>query len=239
MASQIKGTHASVTSPAGSLELYATALLETPNPYNFYGIGGIDYDEATGIWTGVTEGNPGALKSGRVAVEVEAPKIFQFTVEFERYFNETSPRGTVDVVSSVDINPGDGLKAEGILKIPSTCVDATADDIEFWVVSEANSNVQLTNSYFSKNFGNPDINTYNPATFRNSRFIRVGSDGTLNEEIALPEFMLWDGQYYYDPMMCYGNRVQKGLQALAYLESSDSSVPDQLVMVPQFALYQG
>ena len=96
----------------------------------------------------------------------------------------------------------------------------------------------MTNSYFSKNFGNPDINTFSRESFRNSRFVRVGSDGILHEEIALPDFMLWDGVYNYDPMKCYGNRVMKGLHALSYFESPNPSVASQLVLVPQFALYQ-
>eukprot|EP00984_Skeletonema_dohrnii_P027963 scaffold17726_cov135-Skeletonema_dohrnii-CCMP3373.AAC.4 len=229
------------SSPAQSLQLYATALLETPNEYDFYGIGSISFDAQTKRFSGVTEGNPGAMKAGRIAVAVEAPKIFEFEVNWERYHNNTSPRGTVDILKSVAIEPGGGLKAEGIVRVPCSESDGADEsgEAEHWVVSEANSNTQLTNSYFTKNFGNPDINTFSPDSFTNSRFIRVASNGTLKEEIALPAFMLWDGEYHYDPMKCYGNRVQKGLHALSYLKSSNlTSSPSQLIMVPQFALYQ-
>ena len=229
------------SSPALSLQLYATALLETPNKYDFYSISGISFDAQTNRFSGVTEGNPGALKAGRVAVAVEAPKIFEFEVNWERYYNNTSPRGTVEILKSVSIEPGGGLKAEGIVRVPCGKNDGADEpaEAEHWVVSEANSNTQLTNSYFTKNFGNPDINTFSPDTFTNSRFIRVASNGTLKEEIALPDFMLWDGEYHYDPTKCYGNRVQKGLQALSYLKSSNpTSSLSQLIMVPQFALYQ-
>lgn len=238
-----KSTYAAADSSAAqSLQLYATALMETPNEYDFYSISGISFDAKTKRWSGITEGNPGALKAGRVAVAVEAPKIFEFEVTWERYNNNTSPRGTVNVLNRADIEPSDGLKAEGMVKVP--CGESDGDAAypaaaEYWVVSEANSNTQLTNSYFSKNFGNPDWNTFSPASFRNSRFIRVTSNGALIEEIGLPSFMLWDGKYHYDPMKCYGNRVQKGLHVLSYLESSNlTSTPSQLIMIPQFALYQ-
>lgn len=179
-----------VAAESASLSLYATAFHKSPNDWNFYGIGGLWYDKDTEIWAGISEGNPGA----GLQKNIEEPKLFTFLVNWllEESQNETSAGGTLDIQSKDAVTPGDGLKAEGITRVP--CTDGS--DFQFWLVSEANSNTAETNSYFSKNFGHPDLNTFEPNSVRNSRFIRVGSNGTLLEEVAIPEFMLCEN---FDP----------------------------------------
>lgn len=219
------------------LSLYATAYKESPNDLDFYGIGGIVYEEATDTWTGMNEGNPGV----GFQTSVELPRIYKYKVQWERYFNETSPRGTIDIISKANINPGDGLKAEGIVKVPCNTYTSSSLDFapDYFIVSESNSNTQRSSSYFTKNFGHPDVNTFVPDSFRNSRFLRVGSNGEEKEEITLPDFMLWDGQYNWDPRKCYGNRVLKGLHSLTLLEATPGSEEkSQVIMTPQLALYQ-
>jgi hypothetical protein len=224
----------SVPVEVSALNLHATAFMDSPNDWGFYGIGGITYDASSNIWTGMNEGNPGA----GFQLEVEIPRIFQFMVNWENYEGESSPtRGTVDIISRAFVEPGDGLKCEGIVEVP--CANKSLVIPDYWIVSESNSNTQRSSSYFTKNFGHPDLNTFVPESLRDSRFIRVGADGKLKEEIALPDFMLWDGEYNWDPWKCYGNRVLKGLHSLAILEEpKESEERSQLIMIPQLALYQ-
>jgi len=46
-------------SPSKALNLHATAFMDSPNDWGFYGISGITYDASSKIWTGMNEGNPG------------------------------------------------------------------------------------------------------------------------------------------------------------------------------------
>lgn len=58
------------------------------------------------------------------------------------------------------------------MKVP-THTDEDVAAPEFWIVSESNSNTQQIDSYFTKRFGLPAVNTFVPNTVRPSRFIRV------------------------------------------------------------------
>ena len=49
----------SVPVEVSALNLHATAFMDSPNDWGFYGIGGITYDASSNIWTGMNEGNPG------------------------------------------------------------------------------------------------------------------------------------------------------------------------------------
>ena len=77
------------------------------------------------------------------------PRLYEFDINFEK-----DRRGTIDVVSMYEISPGEGLKAEGIERVPingsnsfmsggdtdmttSSLFSAEGDD-EYWLVSESN-----------------------------------------------------------------------------------------------------
>ncbi len=228
-----------------SLHLHATAFQESPNDYGFYGIGGINYDKSQNLWVGIHEGNPGA----GLQKKIESPRMYTFQPNWvlEGAKKEKSDGNDIEVILSEEINPPDGLKCEGIAKVPSSSqCDANATDFfldpEYWVISESNSNTELTKSYFTKRFGHPDLNTYVPGTLRDSRFIRVSSTGNILEEIELPPWMLWDGKFNWDPWKCYGTRVLKGLHAMTLYDlnntANDDAVTHQLIMMSQTALYQ-
>lgn len=121
-----------------SLTLHASSSLPAPNDHRFYGIGGVTYDAASGRgrWTGVSEGNPGA----GLQKKVEAPRIHVFDVDWDA--------GAVEVVRTVEISPGGGLKCEGIARVPMASDESACgrnasssfseEDEEYWVVSESN-----------------------------------------------------------------------------------------------------
>lgn len=217
-----------------AMNLHASAIIESPNVWLFYQIGGITYDKSTDLWIGVSEGNLGVGND----LPVGDPIIFTFKVDWELYEGEDSPRGSITIVDSSVIKPRDGLKCEGIVAVP--CADGVTNSTDYWIVSESNSNTELTASYFSKNFGHPDLNTFVPGSFENSKFVRVGANGEVKEDIDLPEWIISDGAYQWDPLKCYGNRVLKGLHSLTLLEppEGDLQTPSQLIMAPQLALYQ-
>ena len=114
----------------------------------------------------------------------------------------------MDVISSHAIYPGGGLKLEGIEAVPSSSctkpsslfsptVDNDIDTTQqqFWVVSESHSHTKETSSYFSKRFGQPDLNTFVPNSLKDSRLMRVSSSGEMLEEIELPQWLNWDGVF--------------------------------------------
>lgn len=233
---------------AGSLSLRSTALRDSPNENDFYGIGGISYDASTNLWAGIGEGNPGM----GVQKEVKSPRLFEFDVTFEPYDFERSyyenneasgGHGSVSVEGWHEITPGGGLKCEGIARVPS-CEGYESvfspEEVEYWVVSESNSNTGKTNSYFSKRFGNVDLNTFVPGSLADSRLVRVSSEGTLLEEIQFPEWMLWDNVFDWDMQKCYGTRPGKGLHSLAVYEPTEDENLDhtQLITMNQVSLYQ-
>lgn len=115
--------------PPRALTPRGTAFLGAPNEHDFYGIGGITYDESTGYWTGIHEGNPGA----GLQMKIEVPRIHVFDANFDD--------GTIDVISSWEVSPGDGLKTEGIARVPTTCgknESIFSEEAEYWLVSESN-----------------------------------------------------------------------------------------------------
>jgi len=68
----------------------------------------------------------------------------------------------------------------------------------------------------------------------------VASNGLLLGEKSLPNFLVWDEVYNWDPSKCYGTRVLQGMHALTLLEelAEDSGRASQLISASQSALYQ-
>lgn len=154
-----------------ALTLHGTASLPYPNEHSFHGIGGITHDAPSDSWTGISEGgNPGeGLQQG-----TENPRIFVFDVRWkhpaaaaaagggeggddddeEEEGRGAADDGTIRVRSVREVRPGDGLKTEGIARVPrpsaaracagdgNNATAATAErdpeTTEYWLVSESN-----------------------------------------------------------------------------------------------------
>jgi len=207
-----------------ALTLHATAFHPlVPNQ-----VGGLIYDESTDLWHGIIE-------DGYVAV---------MKANWKPYENEDSTQGTVDTLQVNEILFREGLKAEGIERVPSCATSSLfLSDPEYWVVSESFSETKVTSSYFSKRHGQPDLNTFEPGSFRDSHLMRVSSTGEVLEEVHLPEWLMWDGTYDWDPRRCHGTRVWKGLHDLGFLPADkDNDVPASLATYqdgPEPTMFEG
>jgi hypothetical protein len=109
--------------------------------------------------------------------------------------------GTVDFVTdeAVTIDPSNALKLEDIAAVPNTNIHLDPLERDVWLVSEANSHLIKTNVFLSKDFGAPDLSTFDSDTFSNSRLIRVDArTGVILEEVELPDFTQWDQDFNWD-----------------------------------------
>ena len=92
---------------------------------------------------------------------------------------------------ALTVVPPNKLKLEDIAVVPNTN--------HVWLVSEAHSQLVQTNVFLSKDFGTPDLSSFDPETYSTSRLIRVDArTGSILEEAVLPEFSQWDGEYSWD-----------------------------------------
>mmetsp|Transcript_60775 Transcript_60775/g.100949 ORF Transcript_60775/g.100949 Transcript_60775/m.100949 type:complete len:1477 (-) Transcript_60775:181-4611(-) len=201
-----------------------TVKLKSPNNWKLFGIGGLLYTASTDTWTAVSEGNPGAGDGQHFSTL--KPRLYEFRAHFDT--GELS-----GVEDGLGVDPPSGLKAEGIAFVGL--------DKQLWLVSESNSNTQETSSFWTRKYGHPDLNTFDPDTLVDSRVIRLASNGSILEEILLPSFMLWDGHFDWDPNKCHGNRPLKGLHSIART-LDETSTPNTrgstVVMATQASLYQ-
>ena len=194
-------------------------IVPFPNQWDMLGIGGLTYDETNDIWTCVTENIPGSPISHDYP-KTSIPRLFHMKLDFEN--------GTLDIQydTSVEISSTNGLKLEDISLIP---YPSPTSNIDFWVVSEANSHLVKTNTFFGKDFSAPDLSTFDPSTYSVSRLIRVdGATGSIKEEASVPSFAQWDRSYYWDALQCVGDRPFQGFHALSITGSSIANDEDFL-----------
>mmetsp|Transcript_6881 Transcript_6881/g.15208 ORF Transcript_6881/g.15208 Transcript_6881/m.15208 type:complete len:1147 (+) Transcript_6881:201-3641(+) len=249
-----------------ALTLHATAYRIDEDPWEF---GGVIYDSVRQEWRGVNESS--IMSTFRTHWDVTT----DWTINEEVNVGGI-PVGKIDVFEAYTMKlstykeTGEELKSEGIEMVPmcksrsSAAINNSTSNStsnsngnsyqpEFWVCSESNSKTKKTSTYFTKRFGQPDINTYVADSLRPSRLVRVSSTGEVLEEIPLPEFMLWDGVFHWDPMQCYGTRVYQGLHDLSVVavpaatgaastassnEADHEDIEHYLVGMNQIALYQ-
>ena len=184
-----------------------TIHLPFPNKHSILGVGGLTFDENTNIWTASAENLPGSHIDAEFPL-ASTPRIYHMILDFQA--------GSIDFVKNgtILINPGNGLKIEDIAKAPDS-VEKRSLEKQFWLVSEANSHLVRTTTFFSKNFGPPDLSTYDPDTFVTSRLVRIdGNTGKILEEAHVPDFAQWNQDHNWDDTECVGDRPFQGLHAV-------------------------
>lgn len=207
--------------------------LPFPNDQTILGVGGLTYDKDTNIWTASSENIPGSIVSEKYPIS-SIPRIYHMMLDFQ-----TGSIVFVNNEGPILINPMEGLKIEDIAMASKTFGN-DSNEKEFWLVSEANSHLVKTSTFFSKDFGAPDLSTYDPDTFVTSRLVRVdGNTGVILEEAHIPDFAQWDQHHDWDGTKCLGDRPFQGLHALTITPSSEEGKYDDLMYVGiQSALYQ-
>jgi len=196
-----------------------------PNEHNIMGIGGLSYDPASQVWSAVAEEMRGTEASMAHPATAD-PRLYSLKLDFDS--------GSLAVAEPpvVRLRPGAGLKLEDIA--------GPNPDGSFWVVSEANSHLRAVSQLVSKNLlAAPDLSTFDPDTFENSRLVRVrAEDGTVLEDVMLPDFVRWDARFSWDPYECVGNRPFQGFHGASALLASAPGGQRTLVVGIQSALYQ-
>ena len=159
-------------------------------------MGGISYNEDIDTWTVCSESIIGTEPNNDATLSL--PRLYHMKLNF------TS--GSVSFITNeaVTVNPSDTLKLEDIATVPNTAFGNTFEsndpmEGDSWLVSEANSHLVKTNVFLSKDFGAPDMASFDRPTFSTSRLIRVDTrTGHILEEAALPDFSKWDKTYNWD-----------------------------------------
>lgn len=158
------------------------------------------YDNNTETWFACSENIIGS-NGDETYPEASKPRIWPMKLNFtSASFEFVRQEGDEAVVVAVDPTPGTStskstLKLEDIAAVPT--YDPLLQDI--WLVSEAHSRLMKTNIFLSKDFGAPDLSSFDPDTYSNSRLVRIdGISGGIIEEVALPNFTQWDGNYNWD-----------------------------------------
>lgn len=214
-------------------EQIGTAIkMPFPNQQAILGVGGLTYHRDIDIWTASSENIIGTKLDIKYPV-ASVPRLYHMKLDF----NASTVEFLFD--EPVFIEPSDGLKIEDMDSLPVQIgIDPLERDI--WLVSEANSKLSTTNIFLSKDFGSPDLNTFDPDTFSTSRLIRVDSvTGVVYEEAVVPSFAQWDRTYDWESMNCVGDRPFQGLHALSIIPSLSGSVHNYTMFVGiQTALYQ-
>lgn len=206
--------------------------LQFPNKWDLLGVSGLAYDDDRDIWTCSTENIPGTDVSNQYP-ETALPRLHKLHLDFTT--------GEIEIESTVVVKPHEGLKLEDIALAPPSL----SEEPEFWLVSEANSNLVKTNQYFTKDFGTPDLSTFDPETFETSRLLRVNRNGTIIEDVEVPDFSQWDGHYDWDALECVGDRPFQGFHAISIVPSLQSSEINgnadekyTMIVASQAAFYQ-
>lgn len=139
------------------------------------------------------------------------------------------------------VQPNYGLKLEGLAIVPENRFAGFIDPIDkdIWLASESHSNLVTTSKFLSKDFGPPDLSSFDRDTFYSSRLVRVnGATGDILEEAILPPFLSWNLEYDWERMNCIGERPFAGMHALSIVPSSNPDYTSIMFAAYQTALYQ-
>ena len=141
---------------------------------------------------------------------------------------------------AVMVDPSTGLKLEDLALVPTDLVNSLDPlDRDVWLASEAHSNIAKTSKFLSKDFGTPDLSSFDRETFSHSRLIRVNAaTGDILEEATLPAFTQWNLEYDWESTHCIGTKPFNGVHALSIVDSSDPAYSHTLIVGTQSALYQ-
>lgn len=203
-----------------------------PNKETIMGVGGLVFHNISKTWTVCAENIPGSTSNEDYPL-ASSPRLYHMNLDFES--------GSADFLEEVvTVQPSKGLKLEDIAFAPShSLFSSDPSSLNFWLVSESNSDLPKTNKFLSKDFGAPDLSSFDPDTLTLSRLIRVnGGSGAILEEAKVPEFAHWDFEYDWESTMCVGDRPFQGFHALATFPSSDSEYEYMMAVASQTALFQ-
>lgn len=168
---------------------------------------------------------------------LQLPRMYYAFLDFDAGSIDFSHEGPVI------IKPTDSLKVEDLafVTMSSSKINSTRDgnnifsvplagdydsdkisqERSIWVVSESHSNIAETLKFFSKDYGPPDLSSYDPNTYAPSRLLRVSSvTGEVLEEVHTPDNYYWDRKYNWDSSQCAGERIFAGLHALSIVSLS-------------------
>ncbi len=208
------------------LQLYGVPItIPFPNSETLLGLGGIAYNEREDIWTCSAENIVGTSQDAEYSL-ASKPRLYHLRLNFTQGIFKHDRNLTM-------INPGDGLKLEDLDKI---VMDKNSNETFFWLASEANSDLIKTSKYLSKDFGSPDLSSFDPESFFTSRLVRVNEDGRILEEAIVPDFAQWDLRYDWDSNECIGDRPFQGFHALTITPQNAST--SRMLVGMQAALYQ-
>ena len=204
--------------------------LPYPNDQQILGVGGLSYDKESDTWTVSAENIVGSPIDNSFP-NASRPRLYQLTLNFEDGsigFEHPNP---------TFVSPSSGIKIEDLDQAPNS--DASNESKSIWLASESNSHQLKTFFYLSKDFGAPDLSSFDPNTFSTSRLMRVdAASGEILEEATVPDFAQWDMQYDWDCKSCVGDRPFQGLHALSIIPSTNSSYNYTMIVATQTALYQ-
>lgn len=146
------------------------------------------FDVTNSKWFACSENIVGS-KGDDEYPDTSLPRIWSLDLDFAtgsvNFINDSKDDAVITV------NPSQKLKLEDIAIVPDTN--------HVWLASEAHSHLVQTNVFLSKDFGAPDLSSFDPETYSTSRLIRVDvNTGTILEEMSLPEFAQWDQEYNWD-----------------------------------------
>ena len=161
-------------------------------PFQILGVGGLSYNEDIDTWTVCSENIIG-FGSDDEYPDISLPRLYHLKLNF------TSGSVSFTTDKAITVNPPDKLKLEDIAAVPNTNIGEESLERDMWLVSEANSHLAKTNIFLSKDFGVPDLSSFDPDTYSTSRLIRVDAKtGVILEEATLPDFSQWDQEYDWD-----------------------------------------
>jgi hypothetical protein len=226
---------ASSRSPPVMKPIGYAITLPFPNSLSILGVGGLAYDGDEEVWTVCADYSVGS-SVGEAYPEAALPRLFHMKLDFES--------SSVDFVGNgaVFVSPPEGLKVEDIAFVSAGTATLGQEDTlsrDTWLVSEANSNLVKTHAFLSKDYGPPDLNSFDPETFATSRLLRVDSaTGTVLEEASVPAFAQWNREYNWDSNNCVGDRPFQGFHALSIASSPDPAYDHLMFVGSQAALFQ-
>ena len=118
--------------------------------------------------------------------------------------------GSIDFLceKAAMVDPSTGLKIEGLSLVPTDLVNSLDPlDRDVSLASEAHSNIAKTSKFPSKDFGTPDLGSFDHETFSHSRLIRVNvATGDILEEATLPAFTQWNLEYDWESTHCISTK---------------------------------
>jgi hypothetical protein len=175
--------------------------LSFPNPQLILGVGGLTYHREIDTWTATSETYVGSSLDDEFP-GASTPRFYHMKLDFVENSLEfvSGPIAVSD--SNVDNSTSStNLKLEDVAAYPEPALSSASTPLQkdLWLASEGNSHLATTNVFFSKDYGPPDLNTFDPETYSPSRLLRVdAASGQVLEEATIPSFAQWDGHYDWE-----------------------------------------